>query len=109
MIFLIKDKIVEKEKLVPSQEMYKFKPGQVTEQVKKIINKLFTIPLHSNCWKYYSSRPRVKIKHKNDYCLFDEAHKDYVYSQTWIDFLTKELSDEEKYKKIQTYKDKKVN
>lgn len=106
---LIKEKVVEKEKLVPSQEIYKFKPTQAAEQVKKLINKPFTTALHTNCWKYYSSRPRGRIVHKNEYCLFDEGHKDYVYSQMWIDFLAKELLIKENYEKIQTYKDKKVN
>lgn len=105
---LIKDKIIEKEKIVPSQEVYKFKPTQIAEQVQKLINKPFSIQLHTNCWKYYSPRPRVKIKHMNEYCLFDEAHKDYMYSQAWIDFLAKELSEEEKYKRIQVFEDKKV-
>jgi len=106
---LIKDRVVEKERIVPSQEIYKFKPGQVVEHVKRQINKHFTTTLHTSCWKHYSSRPRGKIKHKNEYCLYDEGHKDYVYSQAWIDFLVNELSVEENYKKIQTYENKKVN
>ena len=106
---LIKDRIVEKEKLVPSQEIYMFKPTKIAEKVKRSISKPFTTSMHTNCWKYYSSRPRTKIKHKNEYCLYDELHNDYVYSQTWIDFLVKELSDEEKYKRIQIYEDRTVN
>ena len=110
---LIKEKIVEKEKLVPSQGIYCLKPGEVAKQVRENIKKPFTINIHTNAWKYYKIRSYTKStssstvekgSNKPEYCIFDKAHSDYVYSQAWVDFLSTELKDEDKYKRIRDFK-----
>ena len=55
---LIKEKIVVKEREIPSQEMYKYKPGHVVAEVQTKLGKSFTITMHTNCWKRYGSRPQ---------------------------------------------------
>jgi len=34
------------------------------------------------------------------YCIFDKAHKDYLYTAAWVAKLTAELATEEKFKEI---------
>lgn len=59
---------------------------------------------HVKCWKYYQIRPPSNSKepHKTviKYCQYDATHKDYVYTQEWVNFLMVELRDESKRKKI---------
>jgi hypothetical protein len=33
----------------------------------------------------------------SQYCVYDPVHRDYVYTQAWIDFLVKELGDPQRY------------
>lgn len=47
---------------------YRYKPGKVTELVKKQIDK-FTISIHTRCWKYYGARPQKNdLNYKGKYC-----------------------------------------
>ena len=104
------EKIVEKEKIVPSQGVYLLKPGEVAKLVKETIKKPFNINTHTNAWRYFKIRPRKKgitstVQETNaEYCIFDKAHNDYVYSQKWVDFLSSELKDETKYQEIRNFK-----
>jgi len=34
---------------------------------------------------------------KNDFCIYDEPHKDCLYTQAWVTFLTKKMADENEY------------
>ncbi len=107
---IIKEKVVEKEKIVPSQGVYLFKPGDVAKAVKDAIKKPFTIATHTNAWKHYEIRPAKggsTIAVSSDYCIFDKAHGDYVYSQKWIDFLSFELKDDIKYQAVKSFKSNK--
>ena len=36
----------------------------------------------------------------SQYCVYDKAHKDYLYTPAWVDFLADELSDPAKYQQI---------
>ena len=96
---LIKEKTIEK--VVPSQELYPLKPGDVAKLVSAGIKKSFNISLHTKSWRHYNIRPprgaSDPSKCQSDYCFFDKAHHDYVYSKKWADFLISELSDSAKY------------
>jgi len=35
---------------------------------------------------------------KTEYCQYDELHKDYGYTKKWVEFLSAELQDDEKYR-----------
>ena len=99
---LIKEKMVE----VPSQKFYRLKPGDVAIQVANKIGKPFSITMHVKAWRYYKIRPRLKSgKDCNlEYCLFDEPHKDYVYSDKWVEFLTLKLNDQSEYERVRAVK-----
>ncbi len=101
-----KDITLIKEKRVQVANQGRFKPTYVTEQVKQRLRKPFTITFHTKAWKYYKVRRQgyqpdgCNIK----YCQYDEPHKDYVYTQEWIDYLVKMLSDNEEYFRVKSFR-----
>ena len=39
------------------------------------------------------------------FCQFDQAHRDYVYTQAWVDYLVVKLSDDAEYRKLLAYRE----
>ena len=103
-IALIKEKTIE----VPVINKDKYKPSQVCDIVSKRIMRDFKIHHHTNAWKYYQVRKPGKQSDgcKTQYCQFDELHKDYGYTNEWIEFLVDNLSDILIYEKIINFKEK---
>jgi hypothetical protein len=50
---------------------------------------------HAKAWAFYGVRPRKGAANpaatKRDFCHYDEAHQDYVYTTKWRDFLHEEV------------------
>ena len=84
----------------------KLKPKDVWVTVEAKIGKRFRQGEHTKAWKYYKVRKKAKSAEGCDtkYCQFDEAHQDYIYTQEWVDFLTNELSNEDTYSKVKSYR-----
>lgn len=92
-----------KEKQVPVINPGKLKAGKVALEVEKRLNKKFSVSYHHPlAYKYYKIRPQEnKAEGCNiTYCQFDDAHKDFVYSQAWIEFLVKKLANDEEYNRV---------
>ena len=89
---------------VVHDDPYKLRPKEVAEQVTKAINNAFRAsPEHVKCWKYYGVRGTYeegKSKCNPKYCDYKEALTYFMYTQEWVTFLIKELSDPANYKKI---------
>lgn len=99
-IALIKDRKIQ----VANQG--KLKPKTICEEVSKRLNKKFNMNDHTKAWKFYSVRNKGYQPEgcKIEFCQFDEAHNDYVYTSAWIDFLVKNLSNEDEYKRFKAFK-----
>lgn len=123
--FIHYDKLPEeqKEKLTPFIIGYKykdapvanadrFKPGEVVKKVQTGLGNpkvtrngkqkdKFNVNVHALCWKRYGARPESNSKTPQvtnvKYCVWDNAHQDYVYTQEWVIFLIEELKDENKF------------
>lgn len=56
---------------------------------------VFTSGTHTACWKHYNVRPRTGAGSPEltnaKYCIFDRAHKDYLYTQEWVDLLVDKI------------------
>lgn len=97
--------IKEKQVLVPAVNPGMLKAGEVCKSVEKAINRNFRPSgQHVKCWKHYKIRPESKsetpeLTNKN-YCHYDVPHKDYVYTEAWVEFLISELSDPQKWDAI---------
>lgn len=89
--------ILIKEKHIPIANLDLYKPKQVVTNVQlKILYKL-SVAGHTAAWKYFKVRPAPGAAKPeitdSKYCVYDAAHKDYLYTESWIDKLIKELAD----------------
>lgn len=59
---------------------------------------------HHICCMYFKVRPKKDDpnpeKTNPNFCVYDAAHRDYVYTKAWVDFLVKNLSNREELTKI---------
>jgi len=88
---------------VPIANLGMLKPGQVVQQVAPKIRWKFNINRHTRCWKHYQVRPPSgaadpKVT-KQQYCVWDDAHHDYLYTPAWVRFLIKKLQDPNEYRR----------
>lgn len=94
-----------REKRVPVANQGKLKPKMVCDELSKRLGTTVNLTLHTSAWKYYGVRKQGKQDDcKTAYCQFDEAHRDYVYTQAWVDFLADRLSDPSELEKVRNYR-----
>jgi hypothetical protein len=98
--------VLEKFKL--SDELYPFKPRHVCKEVTKKTKKSFNSHNHTQAMYLFKARPHGRSTQpentNKEYCVFNKAHGDYTYSQSWIDFLCKKVSDADEYGRLVAYK-----
>jgi len=76
------------------------KAGLVVDKIKeKTIIKNFNHYDHKCLYYLFSIRPiseeKLDVFETNTkYCHYDEVHKDYVYQESWVEFLVKIISEE---------------
>lgn len=62
---------------------------------------------HARAAYYYGVRPRrgdgSPTGTDSKYCVFDNAHGDYLYTEAWVKKLKTELTDPAKYHEIMSY------
>lgn len=67
---------------------------------KKEIDK-FNQTTHTKCWRRYNVRPKSGSaspeKTVSRYCVYDEAHRDYLFTKEWVSFLCEKMKDEKEY------------
>ncbi len=93
----------------PADELYPHRALMVVKLVKQETGLSFTSNDHTKAWHYFKVRPKTnasKPEHTNKkFCLYHKVHKDYTYSNDWVDFLAEAINDPAKFQKIrsQTY------
>lgn len=85
-----------KEKHVLVANLNHFRPSDVIKHLRDLGHKV-NVNWHTKMWKKYKVRPDSgssnKTDCKNEYCVFDSAHNDYLYTDSWLNFLhTNELT-----------------
>lgn len=87
---IVKDRVIKAEVINPG----KLKPGKVIEKVNKKLTFQLNHTDHKHIQAIFSIRPYKEFENDNDpfetntkYCHYDEAHNDYLYQETWVDFL----------------------
>lgn len=98
--------IAIKEKQIPVVNTNLYKPSDVISALgEKGIEK--TIHWHTQMWQKYKVRPsrneKEKTKTKSEYCIYDSAHNDYLYTEKWIDILIKVSTPKKGLKVSQEY------
>jgi hypothetical protein len=96
---------IVREKQVPVANIDRHKPSVVCDRVSEVLGVRFTPSSdHVRAWKYYGVRPETGAgpPERTDarYCVYDEPHRDYVYTDAWITKLTTELRDPAKFKEV---------
>lgn len=98
------------EKKVVSDEVWPHKPSRVVSIVNERTGKAFNSHLHTLAWKKFGARPRTNSKTPHDtnkkYCSYHAAHKDYTYSESWVDLLVEQVVDDEKLTALKSFKPK---
>ena len=95
-LVLVRDRHVE----VANQNL--LKPGEVVKAIKEAGYPDFTINDHAIAWRHFAIRPASNAANKANtvarYCVWDRAHKDYVYTKAWVKKLISEMGDDSKAK-----------
>lgn len=92
---LIKDKVIKTEVINPG----KLKPGKVVLEVNKHIITKINQRDHKCILAIFGIRPYNEFEKNRDpfetnttYCHYDEAHDDYLYQESWVQFLIHNIS-----------------
>jgi hypothetical protein len=89
---IIKDKIIYKEAVNPG----KLKPGIIIDKIKNT-GLSFNNFQHRCFYTVFSVRPQTNnsddpFDTNEQYCHYDDAHRDYLYQEIWADFIINCLS-----------------
>lgn len=91
-----------------ADDAYPHKPGKVTQLVKEKTGKNFTSNNHAQAWRYLKARPKSGAAQpgntNKEYCIYHAAHKDYTYSDKWVDRLVAATADDTEFSKIKAVK-----
>ena len=78
-----------------ADELYPYKPGDVTKSVKKSLQEDVLIERSHKGLAETQGRPSSGVKSPDktnrDYCIYHPAHGDYTYNDNWIALLITEL------------------
>ena len=90
-----------KPKEVPVANLALMKPSEVVKRVGDKIGRPFKMHHHVTCYHHFNARPQRGAADAKAcdtrYCIFDAAHKDYLYTHAWVDHLVKTLSEDATY------------
>lgn len=96
--------VLIREKKIPIANLDLLKPSQVVEKINEHCPYAVTITGHTNAWRHYGVRPPSGSDRpeacQTDYCVYDEAHKDYVYTNAWVTKCIRAFSDAETFRSI---------
>jgi len=90
-----------------ADETHPLKPSVVPRMVSEETGQKFTTYNHTQAWKFYRVRPESNSREPSitnkEYCIYHSAHKDYTYSQAWVDFLIECVNNPTELEKIKSY------
>jgi hypothetical protein len=96
--------VLIKEKHIPIANIDLYKPSQVLAELQDRVPYTITMGTHISSWKHFEVRPRYGAQNpertRSEYCVFDSAHGDYLYTKAWIERLVEELSRPDRFKEI---------
>jgi hypothetical protein len=96
---------IVRNKLVPVQNKGRHKPGTVAKLVSQRLGVKFSnLGHHVPAWRYYEVRPdkhaaRPELTNER-YCVYDEPHSDYLYTDAWVKKLVKDLADPATFEEV---------
>ena len=101
---LRKMNVLIKDKHVPIANLELQKPAKVVDEVSNSLPFVFNMHHHTTAWKYFKVRPETDSDQPQQtdphYCVYDNPHKDYLYTKAWVETLIGELSDAMRFEEI---------
>lgn len=96
--------VLIREKKIPIANLDLLKPSQVVLKVNENSTYKITLNSHADAWRFFGVRPRTGAKNphacKADFCIYDEAHRDYLYTQAWVEKCSEAFSDPVRFNEI---------
>jgi hypothetical protein len=96
--------VLIREKHIPIVNLELYKVTQVVDELTSRLPYRITIPTHTDAWRHYQVRPPVGDGHpertSSQYCVYDTAHNDYLYTRAWIEKLARDLASPDVFRTI---------
>jgi len=94
-----------KDRHVPVANVGKLRATEVKQQVAAAVApKCFNQHHHMLCWRHYRVRPSGGSPDPQatnpKYCVYDALHRDYAYTEEWVQFLIDKMKDDEEYARV---------
>lgn len=102
---LQKSIVLLKSRQVQVANQGKYRPGDVVRVVQEVEPR-FRMHHHTQAWKYFRVRPQEKSPRgcDVDYCQYDAAHNDFIYTEKWIERLKELVGDPVKWAKVRAFR-----
>ena len=95
-------------KKVAADELYPYKPGKVVKLVAAKTKQAFTSHNHLQAIRKHKIRPKNgSLQPENTdkaYCIYHPAHKDYTYSDAWLERLVEAVNNSQEFAAIKALK-----
>lgn len=96
--------VLIREKHIPIANLDLYKPSQVVDELETRLPFRITLTTHTAAWKHYQARPAGGDPHpeqtRSEYCVYDTAHHDYLYTRAWIEKLARDLVAPEEFRTV---------
>jgi hypothetical protein len=95
---------------VVADDLFPHKPGKVVKLVEARTKTEFTSHNHLQAIRKYKARPKPGSAQPSNtdktYCIYHSAHKDYTYSDAWVEKLVEAVTDAKEFAAIKATKPK---
>jgi hypothetical protein len=96
---------IVRNKTIAVQNKGRHKPGTVARLVSQRLGVRFSpFGHHVAAWRHYKARPETGAARPeltdDRYCVYDEPHGDYLYTDAWVKKLAKDLADPQTFERV---------
>ena len=96
--------VLIKEKRIPIANLDLLRPGQVVARLNERCPFKVTLNAHTDLWRHFNVRPKSGDPNpeqcRSEYCVYDQPHGDYLYTNAWVEKCIAALSDAKRFKEI---------
>jgi hypothetical protein len=89
-------RIIIRDRHVEALNLNRLKASEVVARVRAIFAG-FSVYYHTLAWRHYKIRPPSNapdpMHTDTRYCVYDRAHRDYLYTEAWVDRLKRDLAE----------------
>ena len=96
--------VLIREKRIPIANLDLLRPGEVVAALEDRVPFHVHMTGHTNAWRHFGVRPPTGDPHpertRSEYCVYDAAHGDYLYTSAWVEKLVREFSSAQRFIEI---------